>query len=53
VGGDTSSSATVTEVNRAFFLDGDYLPLPSFIDWSGSVTLTAAQPSATLWSAGS
>jgi hypothetical protein len=52
VGTDTGSSATVMEVNRAFFLDDEYLPMPSFIDWSGSVALTAAQPSGRLWPAG-
>ncbi|MDQ3680916.1 MAG: hypothetical protein M3378_10325 [Actinomycetota bacterium] len=46
---DPGSSITVTDVNRAFFLDGSYLPQPSFIDWHGSVTLTPAQPAARLW----
>jgi len=47
---DAGSSITVTDVNRAFFLDGSYLPQESFIDWHGSLTLTPAQPTAMLWS---
>lgn len=51
VGGlDTGASMTVTDINRAFFLDGSYLPRTSFIDWHGSVTLSPAQPTAALWS---
>ncbi|MDQ3569103.1 MAG: hypothetical protein M3396_00450 [Actinomycetota bacterium] len=46
---DPGSSITVTDVNRAFFLDSSYLPQPSFIDWHGSVTLSPAQPAASLW----
>jgi hypothetical protein len=52
VGGiDVGSSVTVTHVNRAFFLGQGFLPQPSFISWAGAVTLTAANPSATIWSA--
>jgi hypothetical protein len=47
--GDNGAPATVTSINRAFFLDGDYLPQPSFVTWTGSVALTPAQPSAVLW----
>lgn len=45
---DTGASETVTAVNRAFFLDQDYLPQASFFTWHGSVTLTPAQPQTTL-----
>jgi hypothetical protein len=48
---DTGASETVTALNRAFFLGEDYLPRPSFLTWHGSVTLTPAQPQATLLSA--
>ncbi|WP_067461780.1 hypothetical protein [Actinomadura macra] len=47
--GDNGAPATVTAVNRGFFLDGSYLPLPSGIAWTGSVTLTKEQPSVVLW----
>lgn len=50
VGADTGASVTVTDVNRAFFLSDEYLPGASFIDWEGSVTLTAAEPTAPIWS---
>jgi len=46
---DPGSSIIVTDVNRAFFLDRSYLPQPSFIDWYDSVTLSPAQPAASLW----
>lgn len=53
VGGvDIGSVVTVTDVNRVFFLGSSFLPQPSFIDWTGSVTLTSGTPSATIWSAG-
>jgi hypothetical protein len=48
---DTGAGETVTAVNRAFFLDQDYLPQQSFFSWQGSVTLTPTQPQATLLSA--
>ena len=41
----------MTGVTRAFFLDSDYLPQVSFLSWTGSLTLTAAAPSAVLWPA--
>jgi hypothetical protein len=47
-GPDTGAGETVTALNRAFFLGEDYLPRPSFLTWHGSVTLTPAQPQATL-----
>jgi hypothetical protein len=49
VGKDTGVPVTVTNINRAFFLDANYLPQTSFISWSGSVTLTPTSPRATLW----
>ncbi|MEU8796857.1 hypothetical protein [Spirillospora sp. NPDC048819] len=50
--GDNGAPATVTSVNRGFFLDESYLPQPSSIEWRGSVTLTREKPSAVLWSPG-
>lgn len=47
--GDNGAPATVTSVNRGFFLDETYLPQPSSIAWTGSVTLTQANPSAVIW----
>jgi hypothetical protein len=47
--GDNGAPATVTSINRAFFLDEDYLPRASFVTWTGSVALTAARPTAVLW----
>ncbi|MDP9296719.1 MAG: hypothetical protein M3O88_08525, partial [Actinomycetota bacterium] len=51
VGKDTGVPVTVTDINRAFFLDGSYSPQASFVSWSGSVTLTQASPRKTLWNA--
>jgi hypothetical protein len=50
-GTDNGASLTVTDLRRAFFLGGSYLPRPSFAQWQGSVTLTADSPTAELWSA--
>jgi hypothetical protein len=47
--GDNGAPATVTSINRGFFLDESYLPQPSSIDWTGSATLTPANPSAVIW----
>ncbi|WP_433478067.1 hypothetical protein ACQPZP_14140 [Spirillospora sp. CA-142024] len=47
--GDNGAPATVTSINRGFFLDDSYLPQASSIGWNGSVTLTQAAPSAILW----
>ncbi|TDD76506.1 hypothetical protein E1293_27115 [Actinomadura darangshiensis] len=47
--GDNGAPATVTSINRGFFLDDSYLPQPSSVTWQGSVTLTQAEPSAVLW----
>lgn len=46
---ETGASLTVSRITRAFFLQDDYLPGTSFIDWTGSTTLTQATPEATLW----
>lgn len=46
---DTGAAIVVTDVNRAFFLDGSYLPSASFVDWHGSVALSTAEPAALLW----
>jgi hypothetical protein len=46
---ETGAALTVTRVTRAFFLGQDYLPQPSFVDWTGSVTLTPQAPTAPLW----
>ncbi|MEU5878507.1 hypothetical protein [Spirillospora sp. NPDC047279] len=50
--GDNGAPATVTAVNRGFFLRTGYLPGPSAITWSGSATLTRQSPTAVLWRAG-
>ncbi|MFD0686597.1 hypothetical protein [Actinomadura fibrosa] len=47
--GDNGAPATVTAINRGFLLDSSYLPGPSGITWTGSVTLTQQQPTAVLW----
>ena len=52
-GTDPGYSVHVTGVERAFFLAENFLPQPSFLAWNGSITLTAASPSAVLWSASS
>jgi hypothetical protein len=38
-----------TEMNRAFFLDSNYLPDSSFIDWNGDVVLKPQNPEAIVW----
>lgn len=50
VGTDSGATVHVTGIERGFLLGRDYLPQPSFVSWSGDVALTAAQPSAVLWS---
>jgi hypothetical protein len=47
--GDDGAPATVTSINRGFFLDASYLPQPSFLSWKGSVTVTPQDPSRVLW----
>ncbi|NJP19607.1 MAG: hypothetical protein HC763_12165 [Hydrococcus sp. CRU_1_1] len=36
----------LTKINRAFFLDNNYLPQQSFIDWRGEIILTSEHPEA-------
>jgi hypothetical protein len=50
--GDNGAPTTITSINRAFFLDASYLPQQSTVTWTGSITLTAAQPTAVLWQQG-
>ncbi|TDB85377.1 hypothetical protein E1264_21385 [Actinomadura sp. KC216] len=47
--GDNGAPATVTSINRGFFLDDSYLPHPSSIGWQGAVTVTQEKPSAVVW----
>jgi hypothetical protein len=47
--GDNGAPATVTAVNRGFFLDASYLPQRSFLTWKGAVALTPQNPSGVLW----
>lgn len=49
VGTDPGYSVHVTNVERAFFLNASNVPQASFLNWSGSLTLTPASPSAVLW----
>ena len=42
----------VRRLNRAFLLGDEFLPQPSFLQWSGDVVLTPAQPEAVIWQAG-
>lgn len=49
VGTDSGAAVNVTRLDRGFFLGTDYLPQPSFLTWTGSVTVTATQPEAVLW----
>lgn len=51
VGTDSGAAVNVTRLDRGFFLGADYLPQQSFLSWTGSVTVTAAQPEAVLWTA--
>lgn len=41
----------VRRLNRGFLLDDAFLPQPSFLQWSGDVVLTPAQPEAVIWTA--
>ncbi|MGW5362129.1 hypothetical protein [Actinopolymorpha pittospori] len=49
VGTDSGAAVHVTGIQRGFLLGTDYLPQPSFLTWSGDMTLTADQPTAVLW----
>jgi hypothetical protein len=47
---DNGAAVTVTDVNRAFFLDRNYLPQPSFISVHGlGRMLTADTPATIVW----
>jgi hypothetical protein len=46
---DNGSPVTVTALHRGFLLDRAYLPGRSFVRWTGTATLTQAQPAAVLW----
>jgi len=48
---DTTTTLTVTDLNRAFFLGHSYLPGPSFASFHGSVSLTDAAPTQVIWPA--
>ncbi|MBO0829321.1 MAG: hypothetical protein J2P24_16225, partial [Streptosporangiales bacterium] len=48
-GTDTGATVDVTALQRGFLLGQDYLPQQSFLSWSGDARLSAAQPSAVLW----
>jgi len=50
---DNGATLTVTDIDRAFLLGPDYLPQASFVSWHSSLELTAASPTAVLWTAGS
>ncbi|HEX4686557.1 MAG TPA: hypothetical protein VH228_07230 [Nocardioides sp.] len=52
IGVDNGASLTVTDLDRAFFLNDSYRPRPSFAQWHGSVTLTAGAPTAVVWKPG-
>jgi hypothetical protein len=52
VGAPTDYAITVSALNRGLLLSRQFLPRPSFVRWTGNVTLTPAQPSAVLWRAG-
>ena len=39
-------------LNRGFLLGADYLPGASFVQWRGSLQLTAAAPEAVVWGVG-
>jgi hypothetical protein len=45
-----SAAVTVTRLARGFTLDAFAYPSASVIDWTGSVTLTQAAPTAQIWS---
>jgi hypothetical protein len=52
VGAPSDFAITVSALNRGFFLGRTFVPRPSFVHWTGGVTLTPAQPAAVLWRAG-
>ncbi|TVY10508.1 hypothetical protein [Paenibacillus cremeus] len=42
---------TVKRINRMFLLDTQYLPQPSFLQWTGSITLSNEHREEIVWSA--
>lgn len=46
---ETSTAIRVTDLERAFFLDADYLPQASFASWHGEVVLQPGAETATVW----
>jgi hypothetical protein len=52
IGVDAGATIHATGVWRGFFLGSTYLPGASMLDWTGSVDLTPASPTATIYSAG-
>jgi hypothetical protein len=52
IGVDTGATIHATRVWRGFFLGQTYLPGVSTLSWTGSVDLTPASPTATIYSAG-
>jgi hypothetical protein len=47
---DSAASVTVTDLDRAFFLDRSYLPQPSFASVHGAtITLTPDDPTRQIW----
>ena len=51
IGTDNGAPLTVTDLDRAFFLNGRYLPRSSFAQWHGSESLTVDAPTVELWTA--
>ena len=51
IGTDDGASLHVTALDRAFLLDADYLPQPSFAQAPLDTTLTTASPTAVVWTA--
>jgi hypothetical protein len=52
LGTDDGAVLTVTDLDRSFLLGSFYRPGASFAEWHGTTTLTAASPTAELWSRG-
>jgi hypothetical protein len=45
-----NGTVTVTRLARGFTLNAFAYPTPSVVNWTGSVTLTSARPTAMIWS---
>ena len=52
IGVDSGATIHATRVWRGFFLGPTYLPGAPTLDWTGSVELTTASPTATIYEAG-